>query len=116
MSCSASAGLYALPDWAKQCSVNSAMIVRSEFSLREPPLDLVEAVESPERLIVDKDERRAEDAARHRPVDLALQRGLDLGIVDRRARGVRIDPVLRGHGHRVVRTGDVDVVAEIGVE
>src|SRR5262245_2678908 len=58
-----------------------------EASGREPAVDLLEAIEPPERLAVDEHERRAEDAARNSAVDFALQRFLDRRVVDGRARG-----------------------------
>src|SRR6185295_2084636 len=85
--CSASAGLYAFPDWAKQWSTYSAISTSLQFvrslaesprgpatkpARREPALHLIETVQAPERLAVDEDERRTEHAAPHRLLDFAL--------------------------------------------
>src|SRR5487761_2011369 len=67
----------------------------------EPLLDLLQAVGTPERLVVDDDIRRAEGAAGYRLVHLGFHQVLDRRIVDRRAHFVRLQAEFGAHGDRV---------------
>src|SRR5437762_5685817 len=58
----------------------------SEPSGGEPAVDLIEAIETPERLAIHENERRAENAARDGTVDFALQCLLHRGVVHARPR------------------------------
>src|SRR6266513_1750579 len=58
----------------------------SEPSGGEPAVDLIEAIETPERLAIHENVRRAENAARDRTIDFVPQCLFHRRVVDARAR------------------------------
>src|SRR5262249_39492915 len=89
-----------------------ASALASEPAGREPALDLIEAIEPPERLAIDDDVRRPEHATRHRLLDFALEPLLDLRRRDRRAGFGCVDAFIRCDRNRLLRIGDVDIGEE----
>src|SRR5262245_59323913 len=85
----------------------------SEPAFGEPALDLVEAVESPERLLVDEHERRTEHAGGERFLPLAAKLVLDRRVVDRRPRALAIVSGLRRDVGRDLGIGNVALVDEV---
>src|SRR6266567_9421843 len=78
----------------------------------KPAIDLVEMIHTPERLAIDDDKGRTEDAGRDRPRSLALEGILYRRIIDRRARRCGIRAAARCDGRRDVGVRDVDIVTE----
>src|SRR5262245_8341662 len=80
---------------------------------REPPVELIEPIDAPERLAVDDDIRRAEGADRDRLIDLDLGPVLHRLVGERGANLIGGEPELRRDGDRGLGDGGVDVLAEI---
>src|SRR5688572_3962271 len=87
--------------------------MRSERSLRQPALDLVESVHAPERLAVDDDEGRAEYAALDRRVRFALQAFLHRRAGDRREHFFAHDAERRCDVRGHFGAGNIAIVDEV---
>src|SRR5213592_278309 len=85
----------------------------SEPSVGEPAVDLIEAIETPERLAIHENERRAENAARNGTVDFALQCLLHRGVVDARARSGAVGACVRCDVGGDIGIGNVATVEEV---
>src|SRR5215467_4979694 len=101
-----------LPAFAPQKTQSDFTVL--EPAGREPPVELIEPVDPPERLAVDDDVRRAERADRDRLVDLGLGPVLHRLIGERGANLVGGDPERRRDRDRVLGDGGVDVLEEVG--
>src|SRR5437763_10709138 len=84
----------------------------SETSGGEPAVDLIEAIETPERLAIHENIRRAKNAARDRTVDFALQCLFHRGVVDARARSGAVGPCFRRDVGGDIGIGNVTAVEE----
>src|SRR5262245_39850078 len=80
---------------------------------REPPVELIEPIDSPERLAVNDHVRRAERTGGVRLRDPDLGPVLDRLVAERGATLVGGEPELRRDGDRVLGDGGVHVLEEI---
>src|SRR5690348_1293271 len=94
-------------------------ITKPRFSKRsggEPPLDLLEPVMAPEGLAVDEKEGGAEHTALQGRVDRRFQALLDVRLLDRRQRLVRVGACLPQYVRQHGSLRDVASCAEVRAE